>query len=167
MDLLVEPKNFDELNSSLLTIFGRGEARKYEFEEYGELLPAHADIVHGKKLLVRVFETTACHSYHELKTGLKVASIPTLLNFFFAMLYGDKEVLEHTSRQRLVCTAHKLMEIAKNSSKRRFKLLTPLTCLGKQEGLTDMMRKKSELRQELDKNSAKFMKYFFTYRPEQ
>lgn len=167
LDLLVEPKNFDELNSHLLSIFGRGEAKKYEFEEEGELLPAHADIVHGKKLLVRVFETTACHSYHELKTGLKIASIPTLLNFFFAMLYADKEFLQHTSRQRLVCSAHKLMEIAKNSSKRRFKLLTPLTCLGKQEGLTDMMRKKTELRQELDRNSSKFMKYFFTYRPEQ
>jgi hypothetical protein len=169
LDLLVEPKNFDRINKELIGIFGRGEAKKHEFEEYGELLPAHADIVHGKKLLVRVFETIACHSFNKLPSGLMVASIPTLLNFFFAMLYADKEFVQHTSRQRLVCTAHKLMEIAKNSSRRRFKLLTPLSCIGTQEGLTDMMRKKSKLREELmgQRNSSKFMKYFFTYRPEE
>jgi hypothetical protein len=167
LDLLVEPKNFDRINKELIAIFGRGEAKKREFAEYGELLPAHADIVHGNKLLVRVFETIACHSYHRLPSGLMVASIPTLLNFFFAMLYADKEFVEHTSRQRLVCTAHKLMEIANNSSRRRFKLLTPITCLGKQEELTDLMRKKSQLYDKLSKNkqSSAFMRYFFSYTP--
>ena len=163
----IQSENFDKLTKEVITIFGRGEAKKREFEEYGELLPAHADIVHGEKLLVRVFETTACHSYHKLNSGLLVASIPTLLNFFFAMLYADKEFLEHTSRQRLVCTAHKLMEIANNTSKRRFKLLTPITCLGKQEEITDLMRKKGKLYDHLskNKNSAKFLRYFFSYTP--
>jgi len=83
------------------------------------------------------------------------------------MLYADKEFVEHTSRQRLVCTAHKLMEIANNSSRRRFKLLTPITCLGKQEELTDLMRKKATLYDKLSKNkqSSAFMKYFFSYTP--
>jgi len=167
LDLLVEPQNFDRITKSVISIFGKSEVKKREFEEYGELLPAHADIVHGNKLLVRVYETIACHSYHKLPSGLMVASIPTLLNFFFAMLYADKEFLEHTSRQRLVCTAHKLMEIANNSSKRRFKLLTPITCLGKQEDITDMMRKKSELYSDLSKNkkSSEFLRYFFSYSP--
>jgi hypothetical protein len=167
LDLLVEPKNFDRINKELINLFGRGEVKKREFEEYGELLPVHADITHGRKLLVRVYETIACHSYHKLPSGLMVASIPTLLNFFFAMLYADKEFVEHTSRQRLVCTAHKLMEIANNSSKRRFKLLTPITCLGKQEEITDLMKKKGKLYDTLSKNkqSAAFMKYFFSYTP--
>uniref|UniRef100_A0A6C0F582 Poly(A) polymerase catalytic subunit domain-containing protein n=1 Tax=viral metagenome TaxID=1070528 RepID=A0A6C0F582_9ZZZZ len=167
LDLLVEPNNFDKIVKELIGIFGRGFAKKREFEEYGELLPAHADITHNDKLLVRVFETIACHSYHKLPSGLMVASIPTLLNFFFAMLYADKEFVEHTSRQRLVCTSHKLMEIANNSSRRRFKLLTPITCLGKQLEMTDLMRKKSELYTKLSSNkqSSAFMKYFFSYSP--
>jgi hypothetical protein len=166
MDLLVEPKNFERITKDLINIFGRGETKKREFEEYGELLPAHADIVHSGKLLVRVYETIACHSFNKLPSGLMVASIPTLLNFFFAMLYADKEFLEHTSRQRLVCTAHKLMEMANNSAKRRFKLLTPITCIGKQEELTDMMRKKSQLYTKLSKKKgSQFEKYFFTYQP--
>ena len=167
LDLLVEPDSFDKIVKELIGIFGRGFAKKREFEEYGELLPAHADITHNDKLLVRVFETIACHSYHKLPSGLMVASIPTLLNFFFAMLYADKEFVEHTSRQRLVCTSHKLMEIANNSSRRRFKLLTPITCLGKQLEMTDLMRKKSELYTKLSSNkqSSAFMKYFFSYSP--
>jgi hypothetical protein len=167
LDLLVEPENFERIVKELIGIFGRGNSKKREFEEYGELLPAHADITHGDKLLVRVFETIACHSFHKLPSGLMVASIPTLLNFFFAMLYADKEFIEHTSRQRLVCTAHKLMEIANNSSRRRFKLLTPITCLGKQLDMTDLLRKKSELYTKLSENkqSSAFMKYFFSYSP--
>ncbi len=167
LDLLVQPKNFDKITHQIIEIFGRGEVKKREFEEYGELLPAHADINHGNKLLVRVFETIACHSYNKLTSGLMIASIPTLLNFFFALLYADKDFVEHTSRQRLVCTAHKLMEIANNSSKRRFKLLTPISCIGEQENLTDLMRKKSQLYSKLSKNkkSAAFMKYFFSYTP--
>jgi len=167
LDLLVQPENFEKIVKELIGIFGRGNSKKREFEEYGELLPAHADIVHGDKLLVRVFETIACHSYHKLPSGLMVASIPTLLNFFFAMLYADKEFVEHTSRQRLVCTAHKLMEIANNSSRRRFKLLTPITCLGKQMDMTDLLRKKSELYTKLsaNKQSSAFTKYFFSYSP--
>ena len=166
LDLLVQPKDFDKINAKLVEIFGRGEVRKNEYEAYSDLLPAHADIIHNKKLLVRVYETIACHSYNVLPSGLKVASIPTLLNFFFAMLYADKEFVEHTSRQRIVCTAHKLMEIANNSSRRRFKLLTPISCLGKQEELTDMMRAKGELYEEMkNSRSPKLEKFFFTYQP--
>lgn len=166
LDLLAQPKDFDKINAKLIEIFGRGEVKKNEYEAYSDLLPAHADLTHNKKLLVRVYETIACHSYNVLPSGLKVASIPTLLNFFFAMLYADKEFVQHTSRQRIVCTAHKLMEIANNSSRRRFKLLTPISCLGKQEELTDMMRAKGQLYEELKKtHSPKLEKFFFTYQP--
>lgn len=167
LDLLVEPSAFDKITKEIVQIFGKSEVKKREFEEYGELLPAHADIVSGDKLLVRVYETIACHSYNTLPSGLMVASIPTLLNFFFAMLYADKEFTNFTTRQRLVCTAHKLMEIADGSGKKRFKLLTPITCLGKQEEMTDMLRKKSEMYTKLSKNkkSAEFLRYFFSYKP--
>ena len=166
LDLLVQPRDFDKTNAKLIEIFGRGEVKKKEFEAYSDLLPAHSDLTHNKKLLVRVYETIACHSYNVLPSGLKVASIPTLLNFFFAMLYADKEFLEHTSRQRIVCTAHKLMEIANNSSRRRFTLLTPISCIGKQEELTDMMRSKGKMYESLkNKHSPNLEKFFFTYQP--
>jgi hypothetical protein len=167
LDLLVDPEKAHQLTKDLLHVFGKGKLRVREFEEYGELLPAHTDIIEGGKLLVRVYETMACHSYHALPSGLHVASIPTLLNFFFAMLYADDEFIEHTSRQRLVCTANKLIQMSKHSSKRRFELLTPITCIGKQKDMIDMKRERAEMYEKLSKNkkSAEFLKFFFSYKP--
>jgi hypothetical protein len=165
LDVLVEEKDAAHIVRELLGIFGRGQARARSFEEYGELLPAHTDIVEGKTLLVRVYETMACHSYHELSTGLRIASIPTLLNFFFAMLYADKEFVEHTTRQRLICAADKLIKMANGHAKRRFELLTPISCIGTQKDLLDMKKEKAELYSKLskNKNSPSFLKYFFSY----
>jgi hypothetical protein len=33
-------------------------------------------------------ETRACHSYHTTADGIKVASIPTILQFYFAFMYS-------------------------------------------------------------------------------
>jgi hypothetical protein len=33
-------------------------------------------------------ETAACHSYHQMANGIRVASIPTMLQFFFAYVYS-------------------------------------------------------------------------------
>jgi hypothetical protein len=166
MDVLVIPEKAKHIADQFVKIFGEG-TKSESYDKYEELLPPQYDVVHGKELLVRVFETSACHSYHELQSGLHVASIPTLLNFFFAMLYADSEFLEHTTRQRVVCTAQKLVDMANGDKKRRFKLLTPITCIGKQKDLLDMRRERAELYEDLskDKKSAEFFKYFFTYNP--
>ena len=165
LDILVEEKDAPKIVREFLNIFGRGVAKARSYEEYEELLPAHTDIVENI-LLVRVYETMACHSYHELKTGLRIGSIPTLLNFFFAMLYADKEFAEHTTRQRIICTAQRLIDMA-DSSERRFELITPIDCIGKQKELIDMKKERASLYEKASKNreSALFKKYFFSYKP--
>ena len=59
------------------------------------------------------------------------------------------------------------MNLANNNLPRRYKLLTPITCLGKQKGLIDMRVEKSELYQKLkgDRNSREFLEFFFNYNP--
>ena len=167
LDILVEEKDVEKITKELILIFGKGSARARSYEEYEELLPAHTDIVEGSDLLVRIYETMACHSYHELSTKLRIGSIPTLLNFFFAMLYADKEFTEHTTRQRVICAAQRLVDMANNKKERRFELLTPITCLGKQKDLIDMKKEKSELYEKAKKNreGPLFKKYFFSYKP--
>jgi len=167
LDILVTPEHFDETVDKVKHLFG--EAHREDFAEYAEILPAHSDITHKHKLLARVFETDACHSYHSLQNGMRIASIPTLLNFFFAMLYADHEFIEHTSKVRLICAAQELIDMADNSGKRRFKLLTPIECTGKQKGLADMKEERTKLYSKLstNKNSKAFLKYFFTYTPKQ
>jgi hypothetical protein len=115
-----------------------------------------------------MYETTACHSYHKTTDDLLVASIPTLLQFFLAMLYAPEHFLEDIPEERVICAAQHLVELANEKShNRRYKLLTPITCLGKQKSLIDMRVEKSELYEKLSKNksSPEYLQYFFTYTP--
>jgi hypothetical protein len=168
LDLLVVPEKREEVVDKIISSF-QTRVKVKEFEPYGELFPSHTDIVDSKsnKLIVRVYETSACHSYHRASNGLMIASIPTLLQFFLSALYADKHFLQDMPEQRFICVAQQLVEMANDNVKKRYKLLTPITCLGKQKGLLDMKLDKSQLYEKLSQNksSPEFLEYFFTYIP--
>ena len=141
------------------------EGRKTETHDGTEILPGHVDVFDKNgDVFLRIHETAACHSYHQMANGVRVASIPTMLQFFFAYMYSgvDEDEITH-----LLCVSHRLLYLASNNYKRRYALLTPIDCIGTQETLVDMKRHKAQLYNELskDKNSVDFMKYFFTYNP--
>lgn len=169
LDILALPTDYESVTETFAKLLnGQGKIHINDYPPYEELLPRHADIVDKDSgtLLVRVFETNACHSYHQLKDGIKIASLPTLLQFFFAFLYADQHFQEEYDENRIICTAERLMNLANGaSSKRRFQMLTPLECLGKQETLFDMREHASQLRQKLDKESPEFLRFFFAYKP--
>jgi hypothetical protein len=66
-----------------------------------------------------------------------------------------------------MCVAQRLVELAADKPKRRFALLTPADCLGKQKELLDMRRERVEMYTKVGKNkeSADFVQSFFTYNP--
>jgi Poly(A) polymerase catalytic subunit len=168
LDVLATPDTRKTLSHKLVSSFsGDTHLKPREFPAYEELMPPRTDIMDSnKKVLIRVYETDACHSYHETPSGLMVASIPTLLQFFLATLYAPKEFLESQSERRFLCTAEHLVNLA-NNSKRKYKLLTPLTCLGTQKDMIMMRTQKSELFKKLseNKNSREFIELFFKYTP--
>lgn len=167
LDILVTPEKRDEVSKKILAVFKKHESVKTrEFPEFEELMPARTDIRNAKSVLVRLYETTACHSYHETPSGLRVASIPTLLQFFLSALYAPKEFLEAQPEQRFLCTAEHLVNLA-NSTSRRYKILTPLTCIGKQKNLVTMRAERSEIYKKLSQNreSREFLELFFSYVP--
>lgn len=137
-----------------------------KFFEGSEILPPMTNVIEEDgSVQFKFYETTACHSYHSIPGGGHVASIPTILQFFFAYIYsanGSKENIANT-----LCIAQRLMDLAAHKPKRRFALLTPKDCLGIQETKTDLRKHKAVLYEELSKNkeSADFVKYFFTYDP--
>ena len=140
-------------------------ANKTETFEGSETLPAHTDILDKDgKVFIRIHETNACHSFHEMKSGIRVASIPTMLQFVFSYMYADVAEAEIT---HLMCVAQRLVDLAETKPERRFALLTPKTCIGTQESLIDMKRHKAELYETLskDKSSPNFLQYFFSYNP--
>ena len=154
--------------NQVIQALGQDEIDLKERDAFAELLPAHVDIVDKKTgtLIVRVFKTFACHSYHLLQSGLRVASIPTLLQFFFAFVYADAHFIEGGYDQdRVVCICQRLMDLAASNKKRRFDLLTPLDCLGHQETLTEMKANKSVLHEKIPKKSQEFLQLFFSYKP--
>lgn len=112
---------------------------------------------------LRFYETTACHSYHQVG-GIRVASIPTILQFFFAYVYSTAK---QSNIESILCVAQRLLDLANNKPKRRFALLTPIDCLGTQKTLIDMRREKAALYSKASTNklSAEFLQYFFTYTP--
>ena len=153
--ILAEPSTIEKLS----------EGKKTDQHEGSEILPSHVDILDDKgEILMRIHETAACHSYHEMASGIKVASIPTMLQFVLAYMYSGVPEDEIT---HLMCVAQRLVDLAHNKEKRRYALLTPIDCLGSQETLIDMKKHKAELYEKLSKNksSPEFLKYFFTYNP--
>jgi hypothetical protein len=167
IDVLVTPEHYEVYTDAFADVFGE-KVKIVEHPAYAELLPKHADIIEKKTgfLLIRVFETMACHSFHELKNGIRVASIPTLLQFFFAFVYADAHFLEGFDQNRIICIAQRLMDLAHKNKERRFELLTPLECLGHQETLIQMKGDASTLKSKTVKDSDDFLKFFFTYEPQ-
>lgn len=147
------------------TILKLIEGKDSEHHEGSEVLPGHTDVFDKNgDVFLRIHETAACHSYHQMANGVKVASIPTMLQFVFSYMYSGVSEDEIT---HLMCVAQRLVDLANHKEKRRYALLTPIDCLGTQETLVDMKKHKSELYEKLSKNrgSVDFLKYFFSYNP--
>lgn len=118
----------------------------------------------GETASLRFYETTACHSYHNVPGGYRVASIPTILQFFFAYVFSSAK---QSNIESILCVAQRLVDLADHAPKRRFALLTPIDCIGTQHTLIDMRKEKAEMYVKFSKNkySADFLRYFFTYDP--
>jgi hypothetical protein len=143
------------------------KGEKVEVNEENDILPRRTYVMNsdGTKSLFRFYETTACHSYHEMENGVRVASIPTTLQFFFAYLYSGAQ---EENVANVLCIAQRLVDVANSKAKRRFEILTPKECIGVQESFVEMKRNKAELFEELgkDRSSKKFLENFFTYNPD-
>lgn len=151
---LAEPKTIEKLTRGQKTNVVPADA----------ILPECTEVKESDGTVYRFYETRACHSYHETADGIKIASIPTILQFYFAYMYSG---VDEDTVQYILCVAQRLMELAHHAQKRRFKLLTPTDCLGKQEDLHGMLREKTKLYSELSKNrnSTEFLTSFFSYAP--
>jgi hypothetical protein len=169
LDILATPQKRDDVAKKLMSAFKEEDIKQVDKPAFEELIAPHTDISSKKTghTLIRIYETQACHSYHQTPDKLMVASIPTLLQFFLSILYAPKYFQEDIPEQRFLCTAQHLVEMANSNLPRRYKLLTPITCIGKQKTLIDMRAQKSDMYVKLskDKNSREFLEYFFTYTP--
>lgn len=135
----------------------------------GEIIPEHSIVKVNNIPIVFFYKPTACHSYNMLKIGkhnIKVATIDTILTYYFAFMYTD---LPYYNKDRLLCIAKLLFDVeAKNrlSQKgilRRFSI----KCYGKQPTLEEIRANKSDKFKELKNKmgTKEYDMWFLKYIP--
>lgn len=137
----------------------------------GENIPLHYEIIIGNDTVCFIYEPIACHSYNKIKIEDKivnVATIDTMLSFFLAFLFTDREYYDD---ERILCMSQYLFSVqAKNRLEQRglLKRFT-ITCYGKQKTLEDARAEKNKKYKELanHKDSREYEEYFLRYIPKE
>lgn len=138
-------------------------------EKVGEIIAPHYEInVHGNSVAF-IYKPLACHSYNVISIGKKnvrVATIDTVLSFYLAFLYADREYYDTT---RLVCLSELLFKIQKKNRLSQKGVLRrfSIECYGQQETLRTMRAEKTKKYKELrhKKGSKEYESWFLRYIP--
>jgi hypothetical protein len=135
-------------------------------DKIGEIIPEHYEIKVGKQVIAFIYKPIACHSYNVIKEGknvLKIATIDTMLSFYLAFLYVDKEYYDE---KRILCMSKYLFEVqAKNRLAQKGVLKRFSTnCYGHQKTLKEIFSEKNDKFKKIKKTSKNYERYFLRYR---
>jgi hypothetical protein len=139
----------------------------------GELIAPHYSVrvKIGKieETVAFIYKPLACHSYNIIKKGnktIKVATIDTMLSFYFAFFYSDREYYDEN---RILCMAQYLFDVQQQNRLEQKGLLKRFSvkCFGKQETLESMREEKASKYKELKnkRNSKEYESWFLRYIP--
>ena len=141
-------------------------------EPVGEIVPIHYEIKVGKDTVAFIYKPIACHSYNVIEINgakAKIATIDTMLSFYLAFLYTDRQYYKHFA-DRLLCMSQFLFEVQQKNRLAQKGLLKrfSINCYGHQESVEEMRAHKSEKFKELknNRNSKEFQEWFLNYKPE-
>lgn len=139
----------------------------------GELIAPHIEVkvkinnIH--ETVAFIYKPLACHSYNIIKKGkksIRVATIDTMLSFYFAFFYSGREYYDD---DRIVCMAQYLFDVQQRNRLEQKGVLKrfSINCYGKQETLEEMRNIKSEKYKELKNNrdSKEYESWFLRYVP--
>jgi len=135
----------------------------------GEIIAPHYEVSVDGDAVIFIYTPLACHSYNTIKINgkhVKIATIDTMLSFYLAFLYADREYYDS---HRILCIAQYLFHVqSKNrlSQKGVLKRFS-INCYGKQHTLDDMKVEKADKFKQLrnKKYSREYQKYFLRYIP--
>jgi|UniRef100_A0A6C0CIK7 hypothetical protein len=139
----------------------------------GELIAPHYSITVkiGKieETVAFIYKPLACHSYNTIKKGnktIKVATIDTMLSFYFAFFYSDREYYDDN---RILCMAQYLFDVQQKNRLQQKGLLKrfSINCYGQQNTLEELREEKAKKYKELknQRNSKEFESWFLRYVP--
>jgi hypothetical protein len=142
-----------------------------QYNSIGELIPEHYEIIVDNESYIYLYKTTACHSYNTTtikNKSVNIASIDTMLSFYFAFLYSNKKNYD-TNRIMCICENIFNIQIKNRLSQKGLLKRFSTKCYGVQDTLQNIRARKSFLYNELKKKRCgdEFNKYFFRYMPGQ
>jgi hypothetical protein len=171
-DVLSEdPKKTAEILRERLKDAGYKTVKIIKRKEIGEIVAPHYQIMVGVDTIAFIYKPIACHSYNVItvdKQPVKIATIDTMLSFYLAFLYSDRNYYDS---ERIVCMAQFLFEVQQKNRLQQKGLLRrfSISCYGHQETVEEMRAEKAEKFKELKdhkkKQSAEYEEWFLRYRP--
>ena len=173
-DVLAEdPEKASTLLKERLEDFDYKGVKVEKHEKIGELIAPHYEIkVKINKIeetVAFIYEPNACHSYNTIKIKnktIKVATIDTMLTFYFAFFYSNKDYYDEN---RILCMAQYLFDVQQKNRLQQKGLLKrfSINCYGKQSTLEDIRHEKSIKFKELrgKKGSKEYESWFLRYVP--
>jgi len=171
--LAEEPEKAAAILKERLEDFDYKDIQLIKHEGIGELIAPHYEIkVKINKIeetVAFIYKPLACHSYNIIKKGKKtvrVATIDTMLSFYFAFFYSDRDYYDEN---RILCMAQYLFDVQQKNRLQQKGLLKrfSINCYGKQDTLEEMRNTKAEKYKELknQRNSKEYESWFLRYIP--
>ena len=134
-----------------------------------EFLPEHYEITVGGNSVCFIYDNRHCYSYNIVKRNkrdVKIATIDTMLKFYFAFIYCDKKYFNET---RLLCMSQYLLKLQIENKLAQKGLLKRFTtdCYGNETTMEERRSEKNDLFAKLrnKRNSAEYEKHFLKYIP--
>jgi hypothetical protein len=135
----------------------------------GEIIPRHCEIKVGKHSIAFLYEPIACHNYNKIDVGgkeINVATIDTMLSFYFAFLYTNKA---YYHKDRILCMAMFLFNVQEKNKLNQKGVLKrfSIDCYGKQPALEDIRAEKTNMFKELanKRGTREYDEWFLKYNP--
>ena len=148
---------------------GFNNAKKKHYGSIGEIIPERVEIIVGKETLAFIYKPIACHNYNLITLGdkeIKVATIDTMLSFYFAFYYSDEP---YYSKDRILCMSKFLFDVEHKNRLEQKGILKrfSIDCIGTQHTLESIRAEKMDKFKELKTKRGTreydmwFLKYSF------
>lgn len=153
---------------------GIKKVKVIKHDEVGEIIAKHYELVVNNNTVLFVYKPLACHSYNDVSLKskdygmiqLKVASIDTMLSFYLAFLFGDRDYYDE---KRILCMCDVLFNIQKKNRFSQERLLKRFgeNCYGTQDTKVSIRLEKSDMFEKLKdkRNSVIYEEWFLNYKP--
>ena len=136
----------------------------------GEIVAPHYEIsMKGEEIICFIYEPLACHSYNVVKVEnkkVKVATIDTMLSFYLAFLYSNRDYYDP---QRILCMSEFLFKVQQRNRLQQKGVLRrfSINCYGNQTTLESMRDEKAGKFKILKdkKNTKEYDEWFLRYIP--